>query len=166
MDLVKHAGTLGRLVGNLQSLEFLLRLFLQKQPSARPLGMAPGKDVYSYPVGSWLPENDLTSYDSLGQLIDKYNAQPHVTQVDRSIVEVRDALAHGRVSGTDDSTQPLRLMKFSRPCAGRVRVEYNEELSPEWFSTEIRRVLDAVKGVVDSLRRLEGEAKSGNKTDT
>jgi hypothetical protein len=120
MPLDQHAIQLGGLVASFQSLEFLLRLFLQKLPSARPLGIPHGTDVYSYPVGTELPESELTSYDSLGQLIDKYNAEMrrrgHL-QIDPTLVEIRDALAHGRVSaGTIDEN--LRLLNSTGQLMG------------------------------------------------
>lgn len=149
MPLDQHAIHLGGLIANLQSLEFLLRAFLQKLASARPLGIPYGTDVYSYPVGTELPESELTSYDSLGQLIDKYNAEMRKLghpKIDPTLVELRDALAHGRVSaGTIDEN--LRLVKFDRPINGRVRVSFNEALTTSWFTKQKKRVYDAAQSV-------------------
>src|SRR4051812_48307320 len=124
MTLKEHAHHLGGLVANLQSLEFLLRAFLSKLPSARPMGLPHGTDLYSFPVGATVPENDLTSFDSLGQLIDKYNEEAKRSGnalLDGSLVELRDALAHGRVSAKPPSDD-LRLLKFSKPISGCVTV--------------------------------------------
>jgi hypothetical protein len=140
---------------NLLSLEFLLRMFLQKSPSARPYGISDGTDIYSYPVGAELPENELTSYDTLGQLIDKYNteiAKSGLPPVDKTLVEIRDALAHGRVSATEP-TNELRLLKFSNPIKGRVRVTFNQTLSPDWFTAQRRRVLEAMQSVAQYIPR-------------
>ena len=120
MALAKHVQGLGKLLGNFHSLEFLLRIFLYKLPSAASSGVAYGTDIYSLPVGTELAECALTDYDSLGQLIDKFNSEMErrtLPQIDRTLVEVRDAVAHGRVS-TSAKDQPLRLLKFSKPCAG------------------------------------------------
>lgn len=137
---------LGKLVSNLQSLEFILRAYLQQLPNSRPFGIPEGEDIYQYPVGSELPLNEITNWDTLGQLIDKHN-QWAVNQgeekIDKSIVVIRDALAHGRVSASspDDS---LRLLKFSRKFNSKVRVEFNEVLSLEYFNQQINCVSKAI----------------------
>ena len=152
MTLDEHAMQLGRLVANFQSLEFLLRAFLQDTPSARPVGVPHGTDIYSYPVGTDLPESELTSYDSLGQLIGKYNKEigkRGLPPIDETLVEIRDALAHGRVSAADPENN-LRLLKFSKPAGGRVSVAFNEELSSDWFSAQRKRVFEAMQAVVQN----------------
>jgi hypothetical protein len=147
MTLDEHARQLGGLVGNFQSLEFLLRVFLQ---GSAPLdGIPYGTDIYSFPIGTVLPENELTNYDSLGKLIRRFNAEMTVQgrpEIDGSLVEVRDALAHGRVS-SDAEDKDLRLLKFSRPKNGKVRVTFNEELTDVWFASQKKRVVEAVKHV-------------------
>jgi hypothetical protein len=67
----EHAFYLGKLLVNFHSLEFTLRAFLQNQPDARPFGLPDGTDIYLCRVGTELPENEFTSYDTLGQLIKK-----------------------------------------------------------------------------------------------
>jgi len=143
----EHARQLGGLVVNYQSLEFMLRAFLQKLPTARPIDIPYGVDIYSFPVGKELPENELTSYDSLGQLIDKFNTEMRkrgLSEIDGTLVEVRDALDHGRVSsGSIDDT--LRLLKFDKPVNGRVRIVFNEKLTGSWFAAQKRRVYEAIQ---------------------
>ena len=145
---------LGKLVSNLQSLEFILRAYLQQLPNSRPFGIHEGEDIYQYSVGSELPVNEITSWDSLGQLIDKHN-QWAVTQgeeeIDESIVELRDALAHGRVSASSPNDS-LRLLKFSRPVNGKVRVVFNEMLSLEYLDRHIKRVHKAIMIVNAKLK--------------
>ena len=146
MNLDEHARHLGGLIGNLQSLEFLLRIALSKLPGARARGVPSGEDFYLSPVDSLLPENDLTSYDSLGDLISKFNKEMDKQgklKIDESLVAIRDALAHGRVSASV-SDETLRLLKFDKPQDGRVRVVFNEELSEEWFMRHKSRVRDAI----------------------
>jgi hypothetical protein len=154
MTLEEHATHLGGLISNFQSLEFLLRAFLQKSPSASPLGIPHGVDIYSSPVGTDLPENELTNYDSLGQLIDKYNGKVEklgLAPIDKTLVEIRDALAHGRVSAAlaDDT---LRLVKFSKPANGRVRITFNAVLSSDWFTAQKKRVFEAMQSVHRNVR--------------
>lgn len=149
MTFDEHARQLGGLVANFQSLEFALRAFLQGLPSAPPIGIPYGTDIYSFPAGHVLPENELTNYDSLGTLIRRFNAEMSVQglpEIDSNLVEVRDALAHGRVSGLREDTN-LRLLKFDKPRNGRVRVTFNEELTEVWFASQKRRVVEAVKHV-------------------
>ena len=144
--LERHAFNLGRLLANFQALEFMLRLFLNQLPNARPIGILDGTDIYSLTVGSKVSESDITSYDSLGVLIDKYNAWAQANghpQIDRSLVDVRDALAHGRVSAASPNDK-LRLIKFSKPKNGMVTVMFNQRLSEEWFSSERRRLNNAM----------------------
>ena len=153
MTLDEHVNHLGGLVGNLQSLEFALRIFLNRQPDARPIGMPYGTDIYYTPVGSTLPENDLTSYDSLGELIAKFNSVANAKgtkTIDANIVELRDALAHGRVSSAL-ANEHMRLLKFDRPKGGAVRVVFNQEMNSDWFKGQKTRVYEAIMTVKASL---------------
>lgn len=155
--LESHALHLGGLIGNFQSLEFLLRAFLHKQPNARPLGLPYGTDIYLSPVGTALAENDFTSYDTLGQLIDKFNAVAaagNLPNVDRTLVDIRDALAHGRVSASGEDEQ-LRLIKFGRPSNGQVRVEFNVEMSDAWLIEQKRKVFEAMMVVYNGDLKLK-----------
>lgn len=139
-------------MANFHSLEFILRVFLQGLATARPIGIPYGTDIYSFPVGTKLPENELTSYDSLGQLIDRFNSEMKgrgLAEIDRTLVEVRDAIAHGRVSSPDYVDASLRLLKFDRPANGCVRVLFNEELTERWFATQKKRVVKAIQLVAD-----------------
>ncbi len=140
---------LGGIVGNFHALEFLLRGFLQSLPAARPIGIPHGTDIYSFPVGTKLPENELTSYDSLGLLITKFNnemAKRGLPQIDSTLVEIRDAVAHGRVSAHTKQGY-LRLLKFDKPENRRVCVTFNEELTEAWFTKHTRRIFAAIESV-------------------
>lgn len=147
MTLDDHARGLGGLLANFHSLEFVLRIFLNRLPGARPMGVLYGTDIYLSPVGTELPENDITSYDSLGQLFAKFNAEMvkrGKAQLDLTLVDLRDALAHGRVSAAvpDDT---LRLIKFDKPQDGKVRVTFNELTTEQWFTAQKARVIAALK---------------------
>jgi len=149
-----HAKRLGQLLGNLQSLEFALRAFLQALPSARPLGIPHGTDIYAFPVGSEVPESEITSYDSLGKLIEKFNAEMSIrglSGIDPGLVEIRDALAHGRVSSASEHDN-LRLLKFDRPVNGRVRVVFNEIMTEAWFAGQKKRVYEALLFVTKNIK--------------
>lgn len=148
MTLDEHAKHLGGLVANFHSLEFLLRTFLQNLPDARPMGVPHGTNIYSFAVGTELSESELTSYDSLGQLIKKYNKEMKkrgLPLIDETLVEVRDAIAHGRVSS--DIADDMQLLKFSKPANGRVRITFNEKLTEDWFKNQKKRVFEAIQEV-------------------
>ena len=74
------------------------------------------------PVGTEVAENDITSYDTLGMLVDTYNKvarEKGFTEIDRSLVDIRDAFAHGKVSvAAEDTAEDFRLIKFSPPVKG------------------------------------------------
>lgn len=145
---------LGKLVSNLQSLEFILRAFLQQLPDSRPFGVPKGEDIYQYPIGSELPLNEITSWDSLGELINKHNkfaVSQGEQEIDRSIVELRDALAHGRVSSLSPNDS-MHLIKFSKPNNNKVRIEYNEILSLDYLNQQIHRVYNAIMIVKEKLK--------------
>ena len=144
-----HACHLGGLLGNFQSLEILIRIYLFKLPGARPSGVAHGVDLFEFQVGTMVDESDVTSYYSLGQLMDKFNARAVASgspQIDRELVKIRDALAHGRVSAVAPS-ETLRLVKFGPPRQGKVRIEFNETLSVDWLVAQKRRVFQAIETV-------------------
>ena len=150
----EHYKLLGKLVGNFQTLEFVLRGFLQELPSARPMGIPSGTDIYSFPVDSELPESEITSYDTLRDLIKKFNIEMETrggSTIDVALVAVRDALAHGRVSApTPDDT--MRLIKFGKPDKkGRVRVDFNQQMTKSWFEDQIARVRQAIIAVNNAM---------------
>lgn len=140
-------------VGDLRTkfliLEYKLRTFLFKKS-----GMPFMQDFDTISEGDFVDENPFTNWDTLGTLIDKYNAIVESNQslvIDRSIVRIRDALAHGRIYRRSVESQP-RLLKFSQvnKTTGKVQTEFAETLDPptigKWnlfmFMT-IRKVEDA-----------------------
>jgi len=69
---------LGKVVSNLQSLELIIRLFLHnadpRRYGASPPEAGPsGTGLQSLVVGGVVPENYITNYDSLGDLVTRYN---------------------------------------------------------------------------------------------
>ncbi|MBI5856700.1 MAG: hypothetical protein HZB42_03535 [Sphingobacteriales bacterium] len=138
---------LGKLVGNLHSLEFILRMVLQKIPDAKPKNLPYGLDIYDLPVGTEISESEFTSYDSLRELISKFNdfaAKNKSIPIDSSIISIRDAIAHGRISALKMDA-PLHLIKFSRPVDGKVKITFNEVLTEEWFKVNIELVRNAIE---------------------
>lgn len=144
----EYSAHLGGLLANFQSLEFILRSYLQKHSVPKPLETTTyGDSFYNYPVGTELPENAITNFDTLGALIDKFNVQMNqkgLVKIDRSLIDIRDALAHGRASSFEITDQ-MHLIKFSRPVKGKVKIVFNEALTRKWFTINKRRVLEAIK---------------------
>jgi hypothetical protein len=156
-ELDKHALPLGRLVGNLQSLEFALRAFLLNNEVALGMLSHIPRDPNKLTEGDIVPEDAFTNYDNLGELIEKYNHNPRVLAagliIDKSLIGVRDALAHGRISG-DAPVPPLKLLKFDKPRNHKVKVTFSVLMTIEWFNEQISRVNKAITRVSEANERL------------
>lgn len=153
MDLTEHATMMGKILVSFQCLEFALRAFLyeRRDPPHKPL--APGTDLNTMNFGDVVPENAITRWDSLTHLIKRYNRAINDRQltVDLSLVELRDALTHGRMAAPLPGRN-LALIKFTRPYAGRVEVGYREELNKEWMESQIKRILAECEKVARAAR--------------
>jgi hypothetical protein len=142
MEPAEHVIGLGKIIGNLHSLEFLLRIFLCE---------ANGEN-FEFPIGptETVPETHLTNYMSLGGLITIYNSTLALTEktfsVDCKIVKVRDAIAHGRLTSLS-TTFPLTLYKFGKPRAGVVITELVEVISEKWLDENRQLILDQMKKI-------------------
>jgi hypothetical protein len=135
-----YAGYLGKLLNNLQALEFCLRAFLAKHNAKEPQVGYQG-----FVVGEFVPENSCTNYDSLGDLIRKYNeVVAREFRVISEVVQVRDMLAHGRIAGLNPCVYPMVLVKFGRPRNHNVPVEAKVVMEKAWFNTKTKLVLDQV----------------------
>jgi hypothetical protein len=91
------------------------------------------------------PENALTRYNFFGALVDQYNRllkdEEQEFKVDRKVVKIRDAIAHGRLLASEQQP-PFRLWKFGHPKNGRVPVEFCQDLTEEWL-TATRNTIEA-----------------------
>ena len=109
MNYDDHCIGVGKLWGNLQRLEVTLRLFLtEANPS----------------------ENHITNRDTFGTLVKKYNGQLSKDEqsysVDTSVVDIRNALAHGLVRGRMKGF-PLTLL----------HKDLEVEMTVEWFGDQL-----------------------------
>ncbi len=151
MTLEEHASNLGKLITNLQGLELALRQFLCRL----------NNEAISVPsVGEkTVLEDHLTNYYPLGTLIKKYNEvvraeYPHFI-VDNSVVELRDALAHGRLVSTSNPPQPpQRIFKFSRPKNGTVDLVFDEIMDDAWFKKWLGITHDQIDKVWECLQEF------------
>ena len=122
-----HTQWVGAIMTNLSALETVIRRFLvadRRQESSFP---KPGdKDA---------KRNYLTTYLSLNDLIKKYHNTLREDEakfrVDDSVINIRDAFAHGRM--VTDSGLPFHLWKFGHLKQGRVPVEFSQQLTTDWL---------------------------------
>jgi hypothetical protein len=164
--LDRHAQTVGKLVGYFQALESNLRAFLYERGVTPHHPFGTDKDLARVKPGDEVQLNAFTSYDTLGQLITKFNRvarneTPRV-QVDPTLVQVRDALAQGRV-WIDHPDLPVHLLKFERPKAGVTRVAYHVIMTPEWLKVQTQVVQAEVVKVASLLsppRKLRARPSS------
>ncbi len=151
MNLDEYALSLGGLHNNLTSLEFALRGYLYRRADPPHNPLPAGTLLLSLKVGDIVPQNALTDYSTLNLLIDRYNKLVTPTHpelaVDPTIVDLRDALSHGRII-IYDSKQDMVLLKFSKPSSGRTSITYSQKLSLEWLHEQAGRVLDEVRKIV------------------
>ncbi|HEY8007680.1 MAG TPA: hypothetical protein VIE66_13010 [Methylocella sp.] len=137
MEGTEHTIGLGKIIGNLHSLELLLRVFLCEK----------NRENLDFPESSTgvVQETHLTNFMSLGNLIDAYNATlaplEEIFSIDRSVVKIRDAIAHGRLTSLA-TTFPLTLHKFGKPKAGVVTIELVEVISEKWLSENRQLIFD------------------------
>jgi hypothetical protein len=115
--------------------------------------LPPEKTPDCFAVGEEVAVNALTDYDSLSRLIDRYNrivqaSHPHLL-LDVSVVELRDALAHGRVSA-DHPGDDAVLVKFEKPSGGRTKVAYSQKLTREWLQAQVKRILGEINKVAQA----------------
>ena len=94
-----HALSLGKLTGNLQSLEMGARMVIVKLDQ-RAAGQVQTQ-LPQVKTGDMVELNAFTNGDNLAQTLEKYNKRaPLDCRIDIGpIVNLRDALAHGRTFG-------------------------------------------------------------------
>jgi hypothetical protein len=121
-----HAFNLGKIVGNLQSLEMGARLAMVKMDCK--VSDQVQTQLPQVKAGDLVEFNAFTNADDLAQTLEKYNKRVLFDcRIDvKSIVHLRDAIAHGRAFGV--SMKHLRLLKFARKrrADGKVHVDLAE----------------------------------------
>jgi hypothetical protein len=153
LDNVTRA--LGRLMGNLWSLEWMVRNVLYLQGHAPHTPMPAQRLLLTAEVGDRLPENALTSYHSLAPLLKAFNATAGKA-IDLDLVTLRDTIAHGRVVARDQEVEHLSLVKFHPPDANGVVVAIRYELTLPWMDEQIGRVGRALELAIARYKELGG----------
>ena len=137
----------------MQSLEFALRAFLVNYEIASGGTFPQSTNLYDMNEGDIVPENAFTNYDTLRQLIKKYNNNPRILSagliIDETLVDIRDAIAHGRVSAATPSSS-LKLLKFDKQKNNQVKVTFSVTMTNEWFGEQTKRVYNAVLKVSEA----------------
>jgi hypothetical protein len=140
MDQDDHVRGVGKIVSNLEALEFVIRIFLGNRHNQ--------KLEYPTPTTKELPETYVTNYMSLDELVKEYNAGlSQVEQVDVEVVKIRDALAHGRIFSQTESF-PITVYKFAKPIGGKAKVDYAETLTTDWLKQKNQMIRDQMDKVV------------------
>jgi len=156
----QHPINLGKLLVNFQSLEFALRAFLweSEKDVGRNSSTYQELKLNQLIEGDMVAEDAFTNYDSLNVLIDKYNQNSKISSagltIDKSIVSIRDAIAHGRVFG-DTPQPPMTLLKFNKPSNKRVKVIFSVQLTPESFREQLSKTQQATLVVAKALEMLQ-----------
>lgn len=164
LNIREHALYLGKLFANLQGLEFVLRGFLFNAEGVSAELFPQLKNLYDINTRDTVHLNAFTNYDTLRELITKYNNHPKISTagltIDKSLVVLRNALAHGRafaeVIGLT-SQPPFRLLKFGdskKRNDNQVEVSFSALMTEEWFKEQISRAGNATKTVHDANQRL------------
>lgn len=139
MHAAEHSAYLGKLAHNFQALETWLRFVLLKlEPSQHAAAQL---DFEGMALGTELSSNEVTDYADLKTLCKRFNrhmSMKKAPELNVAIVSIRDAIAHGRIIGTANGF-PLRLIKFSKPASGRVKLVVNEVMDHNWFSLQLLR---------------------------
>ncbi len=157
MNPDKHIELLGKLVANMQTMETLLRFSLLV--AVTPKNTAP--EYHKFERGDVVGEDVFTDFRTLGELIGAYNRSPQSAglELDGTLQDVRDAIAHGRVFSTNES-DPQLLLKFDKPKRGKVAVAFSALMTYEWFDQQITRFLGACVNVDKAIKRQQGGASS------
>lgn len=149
MSTDEHYFLLGKLLGHLQSLESMIRLFLVKTNYESFTGLAP-QDLPNAVIGTEYEASNLTSYDSMRTLVNAFNTEADrlgLDRIDVKVIDLRDLLAHGRLLNAERRA-PLRIVKFSKCLPnGRHRLVANELMTREWFDAS----LDLLKQSIDRV---------------
>lgn len=147
----RHALNLGKLIGNLQTIEMAARLAIVKLDKAS--GDRVQAQLPQVKIDELVELNAFTNKDDLNQTLEKYNKWASLDcRVDRKpIVMLRDALAHGRIFGTG-SMKYLRLLKFSQKANdGKVAVVLAVDMTDEWFQESLLLLTQAIAKITKAL---------------
>ncbi len=150
MTLEDHALGIGKIIGNLQSFEFLTRAFLAE--ANRQKLELPSAETTE------LPETYITNRSSLRQIIEKYNETLSPSEqkyrVDPQVTEIRDAIAHGRLLA-NSTTPPLTLYKFANVNAASIPIVYRAAVDADWIESQRKLIYAQMQHVLSCARERQ-----------
>jgi len=170
-----HCLALGRVLARLHTVEVLVRLTLHESHD-QSVGGKPSVGLAAFHllgVGSvvGIDENDhFESWATLKDLVRQFNEQFPAAALSQHLIELRDALAHGRVLPVRlNGASTLKLLKFKKPedhvamvkyglAPRSVEVDFTALLTPAWFSAEEAFLDDQITRV--RVVALEGRAQT------
>jgi hypothetical protein len=150
MNADEYNKGIGAIVMNLQALETVIRFFFFRKNS----------EQYPFPQSGgerYVPSTSLTKYCQLRKWIRKFNSclkQEELSKysISEGIVEIRDAIAHGRLFAPDPPSLPYTLWKFGEPVNGRVEVKVCEVLTAEWLDNTSKLMAAEKDKVVECFK--------------
>lgn len=154
--LDRYALALGKLVGNLSSLESAVRIALHYL-NVPADDRAPTFGLSDVAVGDTVLLTSVSKWASLGGLIADFNGHHRDSRpdllLDEGIVDIRNAFAHGMVSA-ESTTSPLILLKFGSASGDRVPITAKYTLTEIWMADQVKRVYVAIDKVQSRLDEL------------
>jgi hypothetical protein len=166
IDLRKYPTTLGKLTINLHSLEVKIRLFLLICDIGNEEATKYAQNLRTLKIHQEVDTNPFTNYDTLKELIEKYNKQIlsysfNGLTISKDLWKLRNALAHGRAFKIEPSTKdtPLTLLKFSgtdkNKTKCKTKVDFLEVMTQAWLDEKTNWVLQEYNKVIEACRKTE-----------
>jgi hypothetical protein len=157
--LEQHAFHLGKLVGNLLTIELQARMVIALQE----VGWNLRKVMPPLPAlkqDAWVELTPMSNKEDMLWALEKYNSivkdqRPELKVDAKQIVFLRDALAHGRAFGLNvrGAGPELRLLKFGRKPnhERRVQVTLRVDMTKEWFDNMNHLVTSSMDKIQKAL---------------
>jgi hypothetical protein len=160
-NLDKHSLAFGNLMGNILSLEFLLRVFLLKTTDNSDDSFPEWDRFNELKEGDLITLNAFTKDRYFSEVVSRYNSDSRIKKrglhINDSLVDLRNALAHGLISGLNPSP-PLRLLHIDFNKKQGVKfIKFSALMTTDWFNKQIVQVRLAMENVEKAIELLEGD---------
>jgi hypothetical protein len=150
---------IGRVYLHLNSIELYVRLFLLITRVGSKKAIEFNQSLDKLKKGQTVEENEITNFEQLSTLIEKYNDKVKEIHkeliIDKNLVELRHALAHGRAFTIDPSTpskNPMTLLKFANPTDHKTTVDFCDLMTNQWFDEQVKRTKKEKFKVIEACR--------------